>query len=461
MKNKIVSIALLAIMTFLFASCLNDDDERDYTYYSDTAITAFSLGTMNMYLHTISSEGEDSIYKETYTGSTYKFYIDHQNGTIYNPDSLPYGTDAAHVLVTISSKNNGIVLLKSMEEDEYTYYSSADSIDFSTPRILRVLSQNGAYYRDYTVTVNVHQQKGDDFSWSLVSELKEFASLQGMKLVTLDEKLYLFGFDGTNTQMFATDASDGTGWAVSNGLFGSDAWKNVVVKGGSLFVLDGTELRQMTGTSWSLVSTDAGLKQLIGASSTELYALAEDGGVLVSKDDGATWKTEILDDDTSLLPIENISYSYRTLKTNKNLEQVMVVGKSPVSEYAVVWTKLVDVSDASAVYPWTYVDLAGDMRYALPLWESLTVFPYDGINLAFGFNSNGEISPFRVSRDGGITWKEDSLYSLPSGINVTSPLTAAVDADNQIWIVGGGTGQVWRGRLNRLGWTTEQKYFGN
>ena len=27
-----------------------------------------------------------------------KFYIDQAQGLIYNPDSLPYGTDVAHVL---------------------------------------------------------------------------------------------------------------------------------------------------------------------------------------------------------------------------------------------------------------------------------------------------------------------------------------------------------------------------
>ena len=35
----------------------------------------------------------------------------------------------------------------------------------------------------------------------------------------------------------------------------------------------------------------------------------------------------------------------------------------------------------------------------------------------------------------------------------------ATDDDNFIWVVCGGTGQVWRGRLNRMGWTDGQTSF--
>lgn len=58
--------------------------------------------------------------------SGYDFYIDQLKKEIYNPDSLPKGTDATHVLCNISSKNGGIVLLvhKNIEgEDSLAYYS--------------------------------------------------------------------------------------------------------------------------------------------------------------------------------------------------------------------------------------------------------------------------------------------------------------------------------------------------
>ena len=93
-------------------------DDNDVVYYDDTAITSFSLGTMNRYVHTKSSTGADSVYKTTYSGSNYAFYIDQLTCEIYNVDSLPKGTDAAHVITTISTKNGGTAIWKSSRRDK-------------------------------------------------------------------------------------------------------------------------------------------------------------------------------------------------------------------------------------------------------------------------------------------------------------------------------------------------------
>ena len=43
------------------ASCLNDDS--DFVYSDDTAITSFTLGKLNQVFHTKSSQGKDSTYR--------------------------------------------------------------------------------------------------------------------------------------------------------------------------------------------------------------------------------------------------------------------------------------------------------------------------------------------------------------------------------------------------------------
>ena len=126
----------------LLASCL-DDDVSETVYPSDAAITAFSLGTLNCYRTVKSSKGVDSTYKSNVTGSAYKFYIDQLNRTIYNPDSLPFGTDVAHVICTIASKNSGSVVIKNVDSDTLKYYNSTDSIDFTVPRQISVYSLDG------------------------------------------------------------------------------------------------------------------------------------------------------------------------------------------------------------------------------------------------------------------------------------------------------------------------------
>ena len=137
MKRTIVPFLLMAL-TLIFASCLKSEDEETVSY-NDTAISSFSLGTLNRYVKTKAKDGvTDSTYKATVSGSKYSFKIDHLNRKIYNPDSLPYGTDVKKVVVTVSAKNSGTMFFKSMTSDSLTIYNSSDSLDFSKPRELRV-----------------------------------------------------------------------------------------------------------------------------------------------------------------------------------------------------------------------------------------------------------------------------------------------------------------------------------
>ena len=76
MINKILSSIVGALSVLTFSSCLSDNEDKTTTY-DDTAVTAFSLSTVNRYLHTTTSDGKnDSIYKSTYSPSGVKFYID-------------------------------------------------------------------------------------------------------------------------------------------------------------------------------------------------------------------------------------------------------------------------------------------------------------------------------------------------------------------------------------------------
>lgn len=167
MKRNIVPFLLMAA-TLVFASCLKSED-NETTYYNDTAISSFTLGTLNRYVTGKANDGvTDSTYKTTVTGSQYDFYIDHLNRKIYNLDSLPYGTDVSKVLATISTKNSGRVFIKSMVSDTLWVYSSSDSIDFSKPREIRVYpySNDNDDYRAYEVKVNVHQEATDTVFWT-------------------------------------------------------------------------------------------------------------------------------------------------------------------------------------------------------------------------------------------------------------------------------------------------------
>ena len=156
--------------TLLTTSCLGSDDD-DVTTYDDVAIMSFTLGTLNRYLTTTSSTGADSTYKTTYAGSSYKMNIDHLGGRIFNSDSLLNGTDNRHVLCTITTSNSALVTVKSMTSDSLRVFSSSDSIDFSQARVFRVHSTDGAYTRDYIVSLAVRQMEQGTLLWKPMQEL--------------------------------------------------------------------------------------------------------------------------------------------------------------------------------------------------------------------------------------------------------------------------------------------------
>ena len=62
MKKMRWSLALLFSAGFVFASCLKDES-RDITYYDDTAITSFTLGTLTQRVDSTTKKGDkDSVY---------------------------------------------------------------------------------------------------------------------------------------------------------------------------------------------------------------------------------------------------------------------------------------------------------------------------------------------------------------------------------------------------------------
>ena len=168
MRKVFLACWVILTATLLLPSCLGSDDNT--TYYDDVAITSFSLGTLNRYLTTTTSAGNDSIYKVTYAGSGYKVAIDQLNGRIFNCDSLPMKTDLKHVVCTLTTRNSALVTVKSMTSDSLFTYSSTDSLDFSEPRTFRIISTDGEHYRDYTVSLSARQYEAGTLLWTAVED---------------------------------------------------------------------------------------------------------------------------------------------------------------------------------------------------------------------------------------------------------------------------------------------------
>lgn len=458
MKRKFFAFIALITATLSLSSCLSSD-ETTVEYTHDTAITAFSLGSLDRYTKT--KAGKDTLLKANVKGSDYKFYIDQAQCKIYNVDSLPCGVRDTAILATISSKNSSPILLMDINKTDSVaaYYSSSDSINFSKPRFIRVYSSDYSAYAQYQVTVNVHKELPYEFKWhELAQNNSQLAAFSDLKAVACGEDIYVFGKTAEGTKVLKSAINDGSAWSsiTMNVGLSSDAYQSAVALDGKLYISDaGKVYASADAATWTVVSEKADIKQLIGASSKYLYAYtATAAGISVSKDKGVSWKQEKLDTDADSLPTQNISMNVAGVLSAKNVENVMLMGtrNKALNDFATTWLRTVDYDDDANAEAgqWNYLEIEKNQSGKMPWLEQVITCAADTGFVALG--SNGK---WYKSQDAGLTWTQDKKVALPDefGTGTAARFAFCRDKQHYYWIIR--NGYVWRGRFNIDGWNKE------
>ena len=453
MKRKFFAFIALITATLSLSSCLSSD-ETTVEYTHDTAITAFSLGSLDRYTKT--KAGKDTLLKANVKGSDYKFYIDQAQRLIYNVDSLPCGVRDTAILATISSKNNSPILLMDINKTDSVaaYYSSSDSINFSKPRFIRVYSSDYSAYAQYQVTVNVHKELPYEFKWhELAQNNSKLAAFSDLKAVACGDDIYVFGKTAEGTQVLKSAINDGSAWSsiMMNVNLSSDAYQSAVALEGKLYISDGGKVyASADAATWALVSSEnADVKQLIGASSKNLYAYNTAAGISVSKDKGVSWEQEKLDTDKAYLPTQNISMNVAGVLSAKEVENVMLLGtrdKALKDTVATTWLRTVDYANEDG--QWNYLEIENNKSGKMPWLDQVITCAADTGFVALG--SNGK---WYKSQDAGLTWKQDKMVVLPAKFADEGRFAFCRDKQHYYWIIR--NGYVWRGRFNIDGWSKE------
>jgi len=231
------------------------------------------------------------------------------------------------------------------------------------------------------------------------------------------------------------------------------------------------------------------LEGLLGASTSEVYALTTDGKLITKYcDDQLPIWIEASDETQSsfdALPTQDFTIVSYPMNMSDSTDYVLMAGNQKTDDKwnSRLWRRIVDYSESGISsllveyltsliegkddYPewirkWTYLDRANDHRYEMPALENIQVVWYDNVLLAFGGKGLNDttIDPLRniyKSRDNGITWKKETGYTMPptdgnATFNSAATSFSAATDGNYIWIVCAGTGEVWRGQLNRVAW---------
>ena len=119
----------------------------------------------------------------------------------------------------------------SLPSDDFIYHTAKPEF-----LVLTVHNTSMTAFRKYTVKLNVHQEVADSFVWKNLATTSAFANLQAMKMVSIGNAIYVFGYDGTKTILYAANRNGFANFVESNIVLDADVYKNVAVYNGLLYL---------------------------------------------------------------------------------------------------------------------------------------------------------------------------------------------------------------------------------
>lgn len=452
---------LLMALPFLASSCSENDDlattSNDYCY-----IKSVVLGNVKRKLDLRDRRGNlINTTNSSFTGSNFAMTINHRDNTIENRDSLPYGSQLSRVTVTIAFDGSMLAYREKGTEAEWTSYTATDSLDLTKPLELYLISNDKQSSRIYTFKVNVHQQEGDSLYWKQCeSEVESLAGMEDMKAFTMNGKLMVLGKNASDIILAERSSIEAEGtWkeASTAGLPTTTDLQTLRQQDGNFYLstTDGSIFSSSDAKDWQQVGTtySAGLT-LVEKTTDYFYAVSE--SKLLRSSDAASWEEDQLDTEATMLPTSEIRAL--SVEQDNGNNRIIMVGQSEGSNNAVVWNKMWNNSEPEADAEWIYFPISPDNLIPCPRLQHLNLLPYDGNCIAFGGASKDEshkaLDAMYISQDYGITWRPSIELHLPIDLEgIEGCITSTVDENNFIWIIT--NAQVWRGRLNRLGFAQQ------
>ena len=453
MKLRILNIiSCLFVAACVITSCL-EKEEYEYELSSNSSITAFSINDI-FTKYTKIIDGKDSIMQDTVLGANYPFTIDQRMGVIYNADSLPKGTDVSKVKVDITADTHGIFIVASAD----SLWEEEDSLNFEKPIQFKVLSETGVFGRIYVAKINVHKQIPDSMVWTKINTNFP-ATIVKQKAVFTNNQIFVFAEQASQVAVSSMDVKTHQWTALQAIDIPTKAeYSSVKVWDNQFYMLAQNQLyTSSNGVNWNKVETEQKFNQLTACISTEkLHKIIgiNTKNQYIESIDGINW--EVYEAMPEEFPTQNISFAAYPLSTNAALGRIVVVGDNNKSGNGnLAWTQLTTDNG------WT--DLNFDTNQLLcPRFENPSMIHYNNQLYAFGGAIKGEkdskaFSHFYSSIDNGITWeKQTKLVMFPSEFSslyeqAKGNYSWAIDQNNFLWIMWSQTGEVWKGRINKLG----------
>lgn len=455
MKNKIV-LFVTGCCVLLLSSCLDSDENTITDLAPNCQIISFTLKS-------------DSVPNL----SKVKFTIDQRGGRIFNGDSLPVGTKIEKVVCTLGYMNSyaiyGVQVQQNAVTDTLAWWNGSDSLDFSQPVRFKIHAYDGITTKLYDAQVNIHQQVPDSMVWSLYATLPTDEAVRDQKVIAYgagEEKayyMYLTPAASKGYQLYRTLAQGTVEWASLPlaGLPESGLRLSQMTEyNGRWYVPSATgELyASADGQNWQPVPNAPSVRYLLGAvkegknQPSALCGMIDKEGSLcfASMNEAGEWTAA--DKVPEGFPVTGFGVSDYAAMYHEYL--MVVAGRDKDNQ-------LVNTS-------WATMDGRSWAMLTNPLGKSpfdkregVMVTAYDDkLFLLGGIDEKGNaLKEIYTSTDFGVNWSlSDTLTVMPADYTGRGFASVQVNDQKFMYLFGGKTNtngnelnQVWRGRINRLG----------
>ncbi|MDL2322948.1 DUF6242 domain-containing protein [Bacteroidales bacterium OttesenSCG-928-A17] len=413
---------------FLLNGCLGNDEEvTDIIDYTDAELVSFSLT-------------HDSIPEL----ATTLFTIDQVLGTVYNHDSLAYGTAIEGKAIVTYTSGANITNLMLLGEEDSTWIASGDSLEISQPLKFQVYAYNGITTKNYTFQVNIHQVDPDSVQYRQIASGLNFIESAENRSIYFNSKFYFYVKNNDVISLYSSN--DAISWsqeslaglpneAVVNNIVSYDSGILSRTESGDLYI-------SFDAVSWAKVTADYPVTSILGYLKGSSI---QEGGIclVVNKNDNLTFA----------FSSDLLEWSYGGILP----EGFPANGFSPVNQEIALLQRLTvfggkDANDNILNSIWSTQDglywakVSDDRFSKLPNFTDGNVFLYNGkLCLINGYLGEGEYnSEFYISEDNGYTWKtQESKYK---SLEYDDRSGASVIVDNEgefIYILGGDKDSVW------------------
>jgi hypothetical protein len=187
---------ILCIFSLFLLSCSNRSTET-VTLSSETEVTSFYFNK------------HDSFPSIGNTKFTISLYAAQDTGLITNADSMAYKTPIDKLVPRLlfkSTPSSATIITA----DTTINLTGKDTIDFTEPVLLRVISSDRTATKYYRIVVNVHHVDPDLFDWHCLTSAVVSSGTASTKGVVLNGTYLLFANDGFKTTVY--QSADGKKW---------------------------------------------------------------------------------------------------------------------------------------------------------------------------------------------------------------------------------------------------------